>query len=204
MPSELELGFWQLDPSESSPLILDFPEDVGESLDHDALLVHGDSLGAISCLRRPPPAPEITAEVSAQAHDSSQTPSICASGILIPRIRRPSGDSGGDEPALPLSHPKSDMTGVPLNVPVSPFVTDDFPDDSAHPRSDLAGDEAGGISIDADWLGLLGEIVYGPSLEEELTMEWDRWRGQLVEELDRDLNSWAEVRESVRAELDRV
>lgn len=201
MPSDLELGFWQLDLSESSPLILDFPEDVGESLDHDALLVYGDSLGYRG---RRTPASETPVEISVQPHDDSQAPSICTSGILIPRIRRPSEDGLEDEPAPPLSYSKLDTTGVPLNVPVSPFVTDDFPDDSASPHSGLAGGEAGGISIDADWFGLLGEIVCGPSLEEELTMEWDRWRGQLVEELDRDLNSWAEVRESARAGLDRV
>lgn len=196
MPSELELGFWQLDLSESSPLILDFPEDVGESLDHDALLAHGDSFG---CRGRRTPV-----EISVQPHEDSQDPSTYTSGILIPRIRKPGEDGGEDEPAPPLSYSKLDTAGVPLNVPVSPFVTDDFPDDSAPPHSGLAGSEAGGISIDADWFGLLGEIVCGPSLEEELAMEWDRWRGQLVEELDRDLNSWAEVRESARAGLDRV
>jgi hypothetical protein len=193
MPSDLELGFWRLDLSESSPLILDFPEDVGESVDHDALMAYGDSLG---CLGRRTPASEPPVEISAQPRDDSQTPSVRTSGILIPRIRRPSEDGGEDEPGPPLSYSKLDTTGVPLNVPVSPFVTDDFPDDSASPHSGLAG----GISVDADWFGLLGEIVCGPSLEEELTMEWDRWRGQLVEELDRDLNSWAEVRESARAE----
>ena len=65
------------------------------------------------------------------------------------------------------------------------------------------GGEMEGISMDADWLeGSWGEMIYSPSLGKELT-EWDRWRGQLVEELNRDMDSWGEVRGDVRRGLDR-
>lgn len=177
---------------------------MGESLEHDPVLAHGDS-DAIDQLgpRTPVPASEIPVEMSVQPHGGSQTPSVYPSDILIPRVREPSEDNGklGSVSRLPCL--ELDVKGAPLNFPVSPFVTDGFPDDTTPLRSDLAGGEVEGISVDADWLGRsLEEIICGPCLEEEL-VEWNRWRGQLVEELDRDLSSWAEVRESVRAELGR-
>lgn len=195
IPPELELGFRQLNLSELSPLVLDFPEDVdvGESLEHEADLADGNS-GAIDRLG-PVPGSETLAELS---YDDSQALSVSTSDIFI-RMR--GEDSDELEPVLHLPYSELDLTGIPINVPASPLVVDGFPDDTTPLYSDLAGGGVGRISIDADWLGgSLGEITCDPYLEGEL-MEWNRWRGQLVEELDRDLDSWVEVRESTRAEL---
>jgi hypothetical protein len=206
IPPELELGFRQLGLSEPGPFILDFPEDVGESLEHDVILVDGDS-GAhvIDRLGRPAPVPasEIPVEISVQPHDGSQTLSVYPPNILVPRIRKFSEDNRERESIPHLPYSELDATGAPTNFPVSPFVVDGFPDDTTPLHSDLVGGGFEGTSMDADWLGgSLEEIICSPCLEGGL-MEWDRWRGQLVEELNRDLASWAEVRESVRAELDR-
>lgn len=206
IPPELELGFRQLDLSESSPFDLDFPEDVGESLEHDVVLIDGDSgVHVIDRLGRPIPVPasEIPVEISVQPHDGSPALSVYTSNVLVPRMRKLSEGNGELEPVPHLSYSELDVMGVPLNVPVSPFIIDGFPDDTIPLHSDLVGGEVEGISMDTDWLGgSLGEIICSPCLEEEL-VEWNRWHGQLVEELNRDLDSWAEVRESVRTELDR-
>lgn len=179
---------------------------MGESLEHDVVFVDGASgVRVIDRLGRPTPVSpsEIPVEISVQLHDDSQILSVYTSNIPLPRIRKPSEDNGGLEPVPYLPYPELGITGVPASVPVSPFVTDGFTDDVIPLHLDPMGGEVEGISMEADWMGgLLGEIVCGPCLEEEL-MEWDRWRGQLFEELNRDLNSWAEVRESVRAALDR-
>ena len=206
IPPELELGFRQLDLSEPGPFILDFPEDVGESLEHDVVLVDCDSgMHVIDRLGRatPVPASGIPVGISVQPHDDSQTLSACTSNIPVPRIRKFSEDNGELELVSRLPYPELDVIGIPINVPVSPCVIDGFPDDTISLHSDLVSSEVGGISMDVDWLGgSLGEMICSPCLEEGF-MEWDRWRGQLFEELNRDLDSWAEVRESVRAKLDR-
>lgn len=206
IPPELELGFRQLDPLGPNPFVLDFPEDVGESLEHDAVLVDGDSgVDVIDRLGRPTPVPafEIPVEIPVQPHDDLWTPPAYTPNILIPRIRKFPEDNGELESVPHLPCLELDVTGIPINVPVSPFVNDGFPDDTIPLHSDLVSGGVEGISMDVDWLGgSLGEIICSPCLEEDL-MEWDRWRGQLIEELNRDLDSWAEVRESVRAELDR-
>ncbi|KAF9654220.1 hypothetical protein BDM02DRAFT_58716 [Thelephora ganbajun] len=205
IPLELELGFRQFDLSEPRTFVLDFPEDVGESLEleHDNPLADGGS-GVIGHPERPilVPASEIPVELSAQPCENFQTPPVRTSNLL-PRIRKLSEDSDELESVLHLPYPELDVTGIPFNVPLSPFITDGFPDDTMPTYSDLVGSEGEGISADTDWLeGSWGEIICSPCLEEEL-MEWDRWRGQLAEELDRDLDSWAEIHESVWVELDR-
>jgi len=195
IPPELELVFRQINLSEPSSFVLDFPEDVGESLEQDTVLADGDP-GVIGRLGQPTPvpAPKTPVELSVQPHVDSQTLSVYASEILLPRIRKISEDNNDLDLVLHSPHPGSD---VPTNVPLSPFVTDGFPDDTTPLYSGLVDVEAEGISMDADWLGgPWGEMICSPRLEEEL-VEWDWWRGQLVEELNRDLDSWAEVRGGV-------
>ena len=197
-PPELELGFRQIDFSEHSPFVLDFPEDVGELLEHDTVLADGDP-GVIGRLGRPTPVTvsKTLAEPPAPPHMDSQTLSVYPSEILLPRMRKLSEGHSDLEVVLHPPYPDSDVTGVPTNVPLSPFVTDGFPDDTTPLHSGLVGVEVEGISMDTDWLGgLWGEMICSPCLEEELA-EWDRWRGQLVDELNRDLDPWTEVRGSV-------
>lgn len=192
IPPELELGFRQFNLSEPSPLVFDFPEDVGESLEHEAVLADGDS-GMIGRLGRPTlvEASETSAELSMKLYGGSQSLSISTSDVLVPRMR--AEDSDELEPVLHLPNSELDVTGDPISVPVALFVVDGFPDDTTT--------EVERISVDTDWLGgALGETICDPSLEEEL-LEWNRWRGQLIEELDRDLDSWTEFRESARAEV---
>lgn len=198
MLPELELEVWQLDPPELSPFALDFPEDVEESLEHDPAFADGNS-GAIDRLGRPTyvPASEIPVGLSIQPRENSPTLSN------IPQLRAQKLSEGCRElePLPRLSYPESGVRGVPINVPLSPFITGPSPDDTSL-YSDLAGGGVEDILVDADWLeGSWKEAIWSSSLEEDL-VEWDRWRRQVIDELNRDLDSWAEVRESVRAELD--
>ena len=167
---------------------------MGESLEHDTVLTDGDSDMIDLPGRLLVPASEIPVELSVHPDDDSQTLPVFSPDILLPRMGKLSEDSGELESVQHLRYPELDVTDVPINVPLSPFIVDGFPGDTTPLSSDLAGGEADGISMDTDWLGgSLGGIICTPCLGEEL-MEWDRWRGQIVEELDRDLDSWAEVR----------
>ena len=205
IPPELELGIWQFDPPEHSPFALDFPEDVGESLEQDTILTDGDPV-VIDRPGQPTPVPasDIPVELSVQHREDSPTLSAFAPNIFLPRVRKLSEDSRGLESLPHLPYPEFDVTGVPINVPVSPFITGGFPDDTTPLYSDLVGGEVEEILVDADWLGpgSWRETIWSSCLEEDI-MGWDRWRRQVIDELNRDLDSWAEVRESVRAELDR-
>jgi hypothetical protein len=204
-PPEFELVIRKFDPSEPSPFALDFPEDVGESLEHDAAWVDGDP-GMIDRLGRPTPvsASRIPAELPTKPHKDSPTRCVYASDILLPRIRKLSEGSGGLESLPHLRYPEFDATDVPINVPPSPFNTDGFPDGATSLYSGLAGGEVGENSMDVDWLGgLWGEMIWGVRGLEEEPVEWNRWCEQVGDELDRDLSSWVEVVESARAELDR-
>jgi len=196
-PPEVEPAVRQFDLPEPSPFALDFPEDVGDSLEHDAILADGDQ-GVINHHGRPTPIPtsEIPVELLVQPPEDLPTPPISPSDILLPRIRRLSGDS--DE--LELPYPGLDVMDVPINIPLSPFVTDGFLND---PTSSDLGSGTEGIVMDADWLGASrGEMVWSGCLGGEL-IEWDRWCGEVIDELNRDLGLWAGVRESARVELDR-
>ena len=194
-PPELEPAVRRFDLPEPSPFALDFPEDVGDSLEHDTILAHGDQ-GEINHHGRPTPVP---VEPLVQPPEDLPTPPISPPDILLPRIRRLSRDSEGLDPP----YTGLDVVDAPINVPLSPFVTDGFLNDPTSPSSDL-GSEAGEISTDADWLGASrGEMIWSGCLGGEL-MEWDRWCGEVIDELNRDLGSWAEVREGARIELNRV
>ena len=202
---EVGLEFQQYNLSEPSAFILDFPEDVGELLEHDGVSVDGDS-GAIGRFGRSTsaPAPEITVELSAHAPEGPQDPPDYPPNIFLPRIRESPEDSEepGSFPRLP--YPEPGVAGLPINVPLSPLMltTDGFPDDTPTPHSDPVGVEVEETSTDMDWLeGSWEEMACSPRLGDFL--EWDRWHGRPVEELDRDLDSWARVHESLRAGLDR-
>ena len=199
-PPELEQTVGRFDLPEPSPFALDFPEDVGDSLEHDAILSDGDQ-GAISHHGRSTPVPtsEISVELLVQPPEDFPTPSALPSDILLPRIRRLSRDSDELEPP----YPGLDVVDVPVNVPLSPFVTDGFLNDPASPPSDF-GSGVEEISMETDWLGASrGDMIWSGCLGGEL-IEWDRWCGEVIDELNRDLGSWAEVRDSARIELDRV
>jgi len=191
-PPELKPAVRRFDLPEPSPFALDFPEDVGDSLEHDTILADGDQ-GVINHHGRPTPVP---VEVLVQPPEDLPTPPVSPLDSLLPRIRRFSGDS--DE----LESPYLDIVDVPINVPLSPFVTDGFLNDPTSPSSGL-GSEGDEFSMDADWLGVSRETIWSGCLGGEL-MEWDRWCGEVIDELNRDLGSWAEVRESARIELDRI
>lgn len=196
---ELEPAVRRFDLPETGPFALDFPEDVADSLEHDTVLADSDQ-GVINHHERPisVPTSEIPVELLVQPPEDFPTPPISPSDILLPRIRRLSEDSDELEPP----YPGLNVVDVPINVPLSPFVTDGFLDDPTPPSSDL-GSEGEEISMDADWLGASrGEMIWSGCLGAEL-MEWDRWCGEVIDEVNRDLGSWAEVRESVRIELDR-
>ena len=188
-PRELELEFRQFDLSEPNAFVLDFPEDVGESVECDTVLASSDS-GVIGRRRRRwlTPVSRVPDELSVEAPDHSPG---YAPTILISRMREIT-ECDDEEKSFPHTpSPGLDhldvADGVPINVPMSPLIlpADGFPDDTAHPYSDLVGAEASEMPADADWLeGSLGEIIYGPCLEEDF-MEFDRnWHGQRAEELD--------------------
>ena len=201
---ELELAIWQLDLPEASPLTLDFPEDVGESLEHDPVLVDGDS-GVIDRFGRPTTVPASGIPVGLPAHPREGSPTLSVRGPNVPqlRVRKLSEDNCEFESLPHLSYPELDVKGIPINVPLSPFITGGSPDDTTSLYPDLAGGDVEEILVDVDWFGgSWRETVWSSCLEEEL-VEWDRWRRQVIDELNRDLDSWAEVRESVRAELDQ-
>lgn len=206
-PPGPEQGFWKFGLSEPSPLALDFPEDVGESLEHDTVLVDGDfgayvvdHLGGPASL----PASEIPVGLSVQSYENLPTLHVYAPDILLSRVRKLPGDNGELDSLPHLPYPELGVADVPINVPVSPFVTDGFTNDTASPYSGLLGVEVEEIPLGADWLGgpCQGEMIWGTRGLEEEPVEWNLWRGQVFEELDRDLESWAEVRERVRRELD--
>ena len=208
LPSELELGFRQFDLSEPGASALDFPEDAVELLDHYTLSADGDS-GVIGRLGRSTPASasEITIELSTHESEDSHTPPDYALSILLPQILEPSEDSDEPESFPHPPYPGSGFTDLPINVNVSlsPLIlaTDGFPDDTSPPYLDLLGVGGEGILTDVHWLepGSREERVCSPCLEEDL-MEWDRWRGQLIEEHDPYLDSRVRVYESVRAVLE--
>jgi len=191
IPPELEPTVRRFDLSEPSPIDLDFPEDVGDSLEHDALLADGDQ-GVINHLGRPTliSASGIPVELLVQPPEDSPTPPISPSDVLFSRRPKLQEDSGGLEPLPHLPYLWLDIADVPINVPPSPFV------------SDLGGEVEEQLA-DANWLGeSWGEMTWSGRAGGEL-MEWDRWCGEVIDELNRDLGSWAEVRQSVRAGLDR-
>ena len=175
--------------SEPSHFAHDFPEDVGE---HDTILADGDQ-GAIDHPGRPTPVPasEIPVELLVQPLEGFTTPPTSPSNVLLQRMRKLSEGSGELGPLSHLPYHGLDDVDVPVNVPPSPFISD-------------LGSEADGVSIDADWLGASREeTIWSGCLGGELT-GLDRWRREVVDEINRDLGSWAEVVESMRTELDRV
>jgi len=115
-------------------------------------------------------------------------------------VLEPSEDSGELESLPNLPYPELGVTDFPINVPASPFISDGFLSRTASPYSDSLGGQAEEFSLDAGWLD--GEMIWGIRELEEEPMQWD-WRHEVVEELDRDLDSWSEVDESTRRELDR-
>jgi hypothetical protein len=207
-PPEFELGFRQFGLSGRGAFVLDFPEDVGELVEHDTVLAGGGSgVHVIGRFGRSGPgaASEIPVELSTPISEDSQNSPGYGPNFLLPRIREILEDGGEPELFPHLPHPGSDVTDVPVNVSLSPLIltVDGFPDDTTQPYLDLVGgvDE---ILTDVDWIeGQFGEMIHRLRSEED-DVEWDHWCGQLVEELDRDLDSCVGVREGVRAGLERL
>ena len=135
----------------------------------------------------PVPASEIPVELLVQSpEDSFPTPPTSPLNIRLSRMRKLSEDNDELEPLPHLPYPESDDVDVPVSVPLSP------------PDSEVEE-----FSVDLDWLGgSRGEMIWSGCLGGEL-MELDRWCGEVIDELNRDLGSWSEVIESVRTELDR-
>ena len=142
MPPELEPVFQHFDLSEPSIFPFDFPEDVGELLEHDDISADGDpGVRVIGRLGRSPPMPtsEILVELSVQAPEDSQHSPSYAPNILLPRIQEPSGDNDERGSFSHLRYLGSNVMDVPINVPLSPLVLmiDGFPDDTPPPYPDL-------------------------------------------------------------------
>ena len=140
MPREPEPGFRQFDLLEPSVLALDFPEDVGELLEPDAVSGDGDS--GVDVIGRPgrltsAPASGIPVELLVQAPEDSPNQPIYPPDIILPSMRESSEHY--DESYPHLRYLGSNVKDIPINVPLSPLVLmiDGFPDDTSPQYSDL-------------------------------------------------------------------
>ena len=136
MPPELGPGSRQFGLSESNVFTLDFPEDVGELLERDAVSADDLSVHMIGHdPGRPTPmqAAEILIELSVQAPEDPQSPPMYAPNFLLPRMWEPPEDSDEHGSFPHLRYPGSNVMDFPINVPLSPLVLmiDGFPDDAS-------------------------------------------------------------------------
>jgi hypothetical protein len=142
MPREPESGFRQFDLLEPSVFALDFPEDVGELVEPDAVPADGDSgvhvIGRLGGLTSTS-ASEIPFELSVQAPEDFPDPPVCVPDILLPPMRESSVDGDEHKSFTHLRYLGSNVQDVPINVPLSPLVLmiDGFPDDTSPQYSDL-------------------------------------------------------------------